>query len=53
VAVLGGVDAEALAAKVAKAQGLVIQSSQSVRATVEDAFVAMVHHDERAAQVAA
>jgi ABC-2 type transport system ATP-binding protein len=48
LATLGGADPEALCARVAAEHGLKIESSRPARVTVEDAFVSMVRHDERA-----
>jgi len=48
LATLGGADPEALCARVAAERGLKIESSRPARVTVEDAFVSMVRHDERA-----
>ena len=53
VATLGGVDPEALAAQVAKGEGLVIASSRPARASVEDAFVSMVRHEHHAKEAGA
>ena len=53
VATLGGVDPEALAAQIAQESGMRITHSRPARATVEDAFVSMVRHDEAAALEAA
>ncbi len=53
IATLNGVDPEALAARVARELNLKIIISRPARATVEDAFVSMVRHDEQAAREAA
>jgi ABC-2 type transport system ATP-binding protein len=45
VATLRGVDPEALTAQIAKSENLKIISSRPARATVEDAFVSMVRHE--------
>jgi ABC-2 type transport system ATP-binding protein len=53
LATLGGVDPEALCAQVAGKLGLKILASRPARATVEDAFVSMVRHDEKLVREAA
>jgi ABC-2 type transport system ATP-binding protein len=45
VATLRGVDPEGLVAQIAKSENLKIISSRPARATVEDAFVSMVRHE--------
>jgi ABC-2 type transport system ATP-binding protein len=49
LAALAGADPEELAARAAREVGTRIESSRPSRATVEDAFVSMVRHEEREA----
>ena len=49
LATVGGADPEALCARVAGERGLKVISSRPARATVEDAFVSMVRHEDPAA----
>jgi ABC-2 type transport system ATP-binding protein len=49
LAALAGTDPEELAARAAREVGTRIESSRPSRATVEDAFVSMVRHEEREA----
>ena len=53
IAVRGGVDPIELARRTLDAAGVPHGAVQETRATVEDAFVSMVHEDERMAKEAA
>ena len=52
LATVGGADPEALCARIARELKLSVLSSRPARATVEDAFVSMVRHDQAAQDAA-